>query len=255
MGIKDLIKVVGLMVVCFAGMAWLFVVILGYPVRPQLYVEASPKDQGYTVEELTDQIQNPLPYYQEHARKIKSLPEFVPPANNHLTEQEIHNFYAVVAHCAARVTEFRRTYVGSARSGFGQAMLLYGAGDVILNLCKIEAFGTTQMTEKEFDWVQKKLFETALFAINRKYQSGDITEQEKEPLKKAQEQICWVLGFYKDGNPPDYFPEKLDAQGVSRFNVELFLKFKAEVRFQGIDLTKVNFNHDDIMRAAQPLPE
>jgi len=255
MGVKDSIKTIGLSIICFAGMILLFDLILHYPVKSQQYVEAKPKASGYTALEIEAQVKDPLPLWEEHEKKLDKLPAFVPPADNHLTEEQIHRYYQVVEHCWSRITEFKNVYLGAAKSGFGKAILMYGYATTMYELCKVEGLDLAQMREEEFEWVRNRLFEAALFALNRKLARDKMTPEEKDALLGIRNQLCWVLHLHKDANPPEYYPEKLDTSRIPRHNIDLFLRFKNEVRYPQVNFTKVEFDRQDLMKAAQDLPE
>jgi hypothetical protein len=255
MGIKDTIKAVSLSLICLLGMILLFNLILHYPVKGQLYVETKPKASGYAPLEIEAQVKNPIPIWEQHAKKIEKLPAFVPPADAHLTEDQIHRYYQVVEHCWSRLGEFKNVYLGAAKSGFGKAALMYAYAPVMYELCRIEGLDLAQMREEEFEWVKSRLFEAALFALNRKMAKDKMTAEEKDTLVGMRNQLCIINGLYKDANPPEYYPEKLEVSRIPRHNIDLFLRFKNEARFRRVNFNKVEFDYQDVMKAAQDLPE
>jgi len=112
------------------------------------------------------------------------------------------------------------------------------------------------MTDEEFDWVTERMWETALFAVNRKIASGKVKEEEKERLYRAREQLCHMLRLIKEeNNQIKLLPEKLKLSKIPRHNVQLFLQFKDEFRWQDVNFREIEFDEQDIMRSAQVLPE
>ena len=255
MGKSESVKAVLLGILCFLGMSVLFTFILHYPVRAQKYVATEIKSKGRNPMEIEAEIKNPEAIYEEHFRRVEKLPKFHPPADNHVTEDQIHRYYKVVDHCWQRITEFKQTYIGSITSPMGKLIMLNGYATTMLELCKIEGFDLAQMDENQFFWVRDRMFEAALFALNRKLSAGQLTEKEKAKLKRTREEICNVLGLVEDKNPPVYHWEQLDLKKLPRHNVKLFLRLKDEVRYRYLDFTKLEFDEQDIMKAAQDLPE
>lgn len=251
---KDLVKAIGLIVVCFAGMILLFDVILHFPVKAQKYAGPPVKIGERTSEDIEAELKNPEPTYQEHENNINRLPQFTPPPDNHLTEDQIHRYHNVVVYCWDRVSEFRRTYVGVAQDDFVQLAALYGFGGIMFKLALIEGVDSQHMRFEEYDWVQARLYEAALFAANRKWEMGKFTPEEKPVLEAARDQLAFMLGL-EDEKTGKTLPEKLEIKNIPRTNVQLFLKFKEEARYQRVDFSKVQFDEQDIMSAAQVLPE
>ena len=254
MGIKDYLKVGGVAAVCFAVMVLVFNLILHLPVRAQITTDLLKPNYGKAPMELEADYKNPIPIWETHQSRIQKLPVFNIPASNRVTEDQIHRYYKVVDHCFKKMAEFKRTYLGSAQ-GFGKALAMHAYAGTALQLCRVEGLDLAQMRDEEFIWVQTRLFETALFVLNRKFAAGDIKPEQKVILEGAREQLCFVLGFYKESpGKIEYFPEKLNLNNVPRGNVALFLKFKDEVRYSKINFEHVEFNEPDILNAAQQLP-
>jgi len=255
MGKSDSIKAVLFSIVCFVGMSLLFTFILHYPVRAQKYVATEIKSKGRNAMEIETEIKNPEGIYEEHFNNVKKLPTFHPPADNHVTEAQLHAYYKVVDHCWQRITEFKQTYIGSINGSMGKLIMLNGYASTMMDLCKIEGLDLAQMTEDEFTWVRDRMFEAALFALNRKLSSGKLPEKEQADLERTRQEICTVLGLFEDKNPPAYHWEKLDLKKLPRRNVVLFLRLKNEVRYRYVNFTNVEFDEQDIMKSAQDLPE
>ena len=254
MGIKDYLKAGAVAAVCFAVMILVFSLILHFPVRAQITSDPSKPNYTKAPMELEADYKDPVPIWETHQGRIEKLSVFNIPSNNRITEDQIHRYYKVVDHCLKRLAEFKKTYLGQAK-GFGKALAMYAYSSTALQLCKVEGLDLAQMRDEEFEWVQTRLFEVSLFALNRKFETGDILPEQKVILQGTREQLCFVLGFYKESpGKIEYFPEKLNLNNIPRGNVALFLKFKNEVRYSKVNFENIEFNEADILNAAQQLP-
>ncbi len=192
--------------------------------------------------------------YFELRENLTKLPPFRPPADRHLSEDQIERFWLVVNHCFQSFKEFRNRYLKKIKIPFAKAMATVAWAGVVYDVCMVEGLNKAQMRETEFNWVRDRLFEAALFAVNRKLSSGKYTPEEEEKLKRIQQQLCWGLGLKQD-NPLKFFPEKLDISKIPRHNVELFLKYKDKVRWRKVNFEGIEFDYNDIMGYAKILPE
>lgn len=249
----------GFSFISLMGMVLLFNLILHYPVRSgmsELEKIELGKKYGEKAVAIEEEITDSERIYREIQKKLNMLERFEPAENNHLTEDQIHRHYQVVEHCWEKIRSYKRDYISQIPEGFGRAIALYSQAGIVYTLCKAEGLAEAKMTEPEFDWVSKRLWEASLFAVNQKLKSGKVRPEEKDSLIQARERLCQLLGLYKEepGNV-QYFPEKLDITKIPRHNVELFLRFKNEVRWRRINFSNVEFDYDDIMNAAQALPE
>ncbi len=247
-------RVFGFSAVWLIGMIFLFDLIVHYPVRSE-----EKEDTGDKVTSLAEQIDEDLANaqntYDAISKKLSRLPKFVPPENNRLTENEIHQYYQVVEHCWSRFRSYKRNYLQQLPPGFNRGAAMYAQAPALMDLCQIEGLGKAKISRKEFDWVKQRLWEAALFAVLRQLKSGKVKPEEKDQLMTNRNTLCWMLDFKKDANPIQYFPEKLDTSKIPRANVELFLKFKNEVRWRNLNFEKIELDNRDILNAAQALPE
>jgi len=263
MTLKEKIAVWGFSIAGFLAMALLFNLILHYPLNSQsseidqmvAVLERNPNVDKEQLE-IEKKLAKGEDIWMDHKKTLDQLPKFKPPKDNHLTEHQIHRLYQIVDHCWKEFRKFNQGYANRQTSGFGKAALIYFFGGIVLDLCTIEGQVQTQMTDEEFAWVRERMWETALFAVNRKIASGDVKEEEKEPLFRAQDQFCHMLGLVKDeNNQVKTLPEKLKLSKIPRHNVQLFLQFKDEFRWRDVNFRNIEFDEQDIMRSAQVLPE
>lgn len=253
MGAKDKLKLAVLATACFAGMIALFVLILDFPVRAQIPKVITEHSYDKSPMQLEANYKNPLPIWEAYQSRLEKLPRFSPAPNNHLSQEQIDKFYIVATHCKKKIAEFKQKYLG-ATQGFGKAMAMAGFADIVLELCLVEGKDMAKIREEEFNWVQNRLFEAALFTLNRKFKSGDYTPEEEEPMNMTREQLCLLLGLWEEKEAKmNFYPEKLKLKNIPRNNIELFLKNKDKVIYSKFRFDKMQFNEQDIMNAAQEL--
>jgi len=254
---RDSIKALAVAAVCFTGMVMLFGVIFDLPARSQQFLDPTPKDKGYNFDEIADQIKDPYPHYEQYADRVDKLPEFEPPADNHLTEEQIHKYYQVIMHCWSRISEFKKVYVDHPESGFGKALLLFGSGDVIVKLCQVEGLDKAKMREEEFDFVRYEIFKAALFAVNVQLAQPGLSSETTDALLSARVQLSQMQGLDPPADPWKPPNKKFDASQIPRHNIALVIKFKDEVRHRRTNFKNVRFDYEAIMKAAQAqgLPE
>jgi len=248
----------GFSFVALMGMVFLFNFIWHYPVRFERSEEKRielGKKFGKKAIDIEDDINNAEQTYNAIREKLDRIPGFKPPSDNHLTEDQINKYRGVVDHCWDRLRSYRRDYVKNLPEGVARGFAIAAQGSIILQLCRIEGLAEEKMTEEEFNWVKKQIWEAALFAVNRKFESGKVRPEEKASLSDIRERLCWGLLLYKETDKVEYFPEKLDTSRIPRHNVELFLRFKNEIRWRRISFEQMEFDYQDIMNAAQALPE
>lgn len=249
----------GFSFVALMGMIFLGNLILHYPVSSELSEERKEeliKLYGERAVSIDEEMKNAEQIYLKLERELRKIPKFVPPENNHLTEDQIQKHYQIVDHCWKRFKDYRRNYLEQIpERGLARGLAMVFHGPALLALCQAEGLLETKMTGEEFDWVGKRMWEAALFAVNQKFKSGKVQSEEMELLKIHQEQLCQLLGLVEESDQIYYLPEKLDLSKIPRHNVELFLRFKNQVRWRKINFETIEFDYQNIMNAAQILPE
>lgn len=203
-------------------------------------------------------FENAKEKYEVLEKVFTRFPRFRPPSNNHLTEDQIHRHYTVVEHCVKARREFAERYVKGKRLGFIGAVALYGYVPELFALCRAQGFVKAKIGEDEFEWVSKRLWEVALFAVNIKWRAKDFNSpEEKERLKRIRDKLSEMNGLYESDKEGKWIfhPERLNTKNIPRHNVELFLKLKDEVRWEDVNFRYITFDNEAILKEAQRLPE
>ncbi len=186
--------------------------------------------------------------------EIRKIPRFRKPKHNALTRSQVEKFNGVCMVCIKEAREAGQKHFSSP-PGFFKVLALYFNLPMMFNLCRNRGLVEHSMTEEEFDWVREQLFKAALFSINRKFATKTVSDAELPVMTRAQQSICRNLGLLEDKEGyTDYYPERLNIKEIPRCNVELFLEMKDQVRWTYVNFSSVNFDNQDIVRAAQALP-
>ena len=190
--------------------------------------------------------------------EYQKIPRFRPPRDNHLTAEQILAMSDIYWQGREAVKAFERNELGP-RPGFFKALATYAYIPAYVEVLRRQGLVKHQMTDEELSWVARRTMEAGLFAVNRKWETRQGTPEERERIKQLRQDLAGNVGL-SEGNPPEkggtkYFPERLDASKIPRHNLVLFLDHSGEIIWSGINFFYLTFDREDILRAAQALPE
>ena len=228
--------------------------------RPLMSDLVSPRlrDDELGAREIKLKWAESKPVYDQLLEQYKKIPKFRPPADGLLTEKQMLALHDIYMGGVIDVRNYQINNLGPSPKFF-KAVASYAYLPVLVEVARVRGLVKHQMTDEEMTWVLHRVMEAALFACNRKWETGEGTEWEREELKKIRPALAGVLGLvenrkYEEGGTFT-FPERLDTSKMRRANVALFLKLHTSVRWTGIRFYDMNFNDADILRAAASLPE
>jgi len=233
----------------------------------KIYYFPSPKQKEKEEEKFTEQVKkvatrtafeyevnylDKLPeIYEKHKSSLAQLPPFSPPEDNHLTQEQIDKYWITYHTCAERIKELRQKYLQQIKVPIAKALATVKYSRWVYTTCLVEGLDHAQMTEKEFNWVKKRVWESALFIVNCLLDSSPHHPQ-REQLKRTQQALCRILQLY-DEEKGQYFPEKLNLEKIPRSNIELLLNNKDKIRWQDVHFEQLEIDSDLVMKCARQL--
>ena len=168
-----------------------------------------------------------------------------------LTQEQIDKYWITYHTCAERLKELRQKYLQQIKVPIAKALATVKYSRWVYNTCLVEGWDHAQMTEKEFNWVKKRVWESALFIVNCLLESSPHHPQQ-EQLKRTQQALCRILQLY-DEEKGQYFPEKLNLEKIPRSNIELLLNNKDKMRWRDVHFEQLEIDSDLVMKCARQL--
>ena len=204
----------------------------------------------------TDVLSRLPEIYEKHKRSLAQLPPFSPPENNYLTQEQIDKYWTAYYTCAEMIRQLREKYLKQINIPFAKALAAVKYSRWVYTTCVVKGLDLAQMTEDEFNWIKKRVWESALFVINCQLNNSPNHPQ-KELLIRTQQALCRLLKLYQEENQGyKYLPQKLNLKNIPRSNIELILKNKNRIRWQDVHFEKLDIDDELVMKcASQLLPE
>ncbi len=193
----------------------------------------------------------------------KKMERFKPPENGHLTKDQVGRFHGAYRGAVREFNDFKKYKIRGVGPGTSQAFTFAALAPVMIPHLRLKHLAKANISKREANWISDRMMETALFAINRKLETGPSAEWEIKHMPHLRDNIAKnlsVIDYDEDGNQiPD--PDHVDLTRVSQHNLRLFLKDPEKFRYFSVNFnpsgTVMQFDTLDILQNAQAegLPE
>jgi hypothetical protein len=189
------------------------------------------------------------------------MPDFKPPADEHLTAADFKKYSGAYNDFTSELGSFKHNV--AARPGAVRLVALYGMIEEYTEVVRIRAMVNNQLSEDQFEWIQSRIMQAALYCVLHQLQLKDLPEPDRrrfEGMVKQLKFLSRVIEKNDQGEDIDYSNERLPALlgSIPRNNLQLFLDNYRIIDYaNGVHFTKpslLTFDREGIMAQARNNP-
>jgi hypothetical protein len=146
------------------------------------------------------------------------------------------------------------------KPGFFRMLATVGMMPGFHKVTKRRALVKGQMTDKEFEWVLRRLVEAILYCVDYKLENDkDIEDKVKIHLQNIQGRCYRILDMHEHVGNQEFVVhyEKFKPNEIPRRNIRLFLDNYPDIRYSGINFrepTEIEFDTEAILRSVSNNP-
>lgn len=199
--------------------------------------------------------------YEYIEKRYQKIPPFTPPANLHLTPDNIKKLIGARKEYVRDYKHFKNKVVGKS-PGLYRVIALVGMHEAYHFVLMKKSLTAHKITEEEFYWTADRLFEASLFCVENKFKNEQLEKKQRKHLKGIRTQLYKLTGVTQDlENGSILFDEGLlnaILARIPRRNIELFLDHCPDFEWHKIHfktrIIKISFDRDAILAAAANNP-
>lgn len=216
---KILLASLGVVLLFFIGsMGWVFVKILTRPGPKQEQLEKL-KAQKSPLDPQIKKLEELQAKYGEAIQEMEDLPEFSPPKDGLITEDQMRRFADIFSSVVNALEEVRKQ-IPEGKKSIGEGLLylnqLYLTAQGMQAVKQIEH----KMSSKEYEWIEQRIREAEIVALLRLEKLTD-NEEERKKIRAYARVNAEILGYAITdergelvGNPEMLDPNKVPPQHV-----------------------------------------
>ena len=220
-----LLAVLGLILVVLSGAGgWVTAKILMRPgprqeamARMEAERKAMTEEQKH-LEELKDK-------YEKMAEQMKSLPKFEPTENGIISPDQMRRFIDIRYATVSAIQEEQRKQPPGMRT-VTQGLLLANRMMIVLNATTATKMLDNQMSQAEYDWIEKKVLEAEIVAL-LKLEAMTADTKIRETIHTYVLYVSVTAGYfyYDEKGVAIGQPEKVDNSKVPPQHLKYFLQY------------------------------
>lgn len=237
---KILLTSLGVLILFFIGtLGWVFVKIMTRPGPRQEQLEKL-KAQKSPLDPQIKKLEELQAKYGKAIEEMENMPEFSPPSDGLVTEDQMRRFVDIFSNVVNAVEEVKKQIPEGKKS--------IGEGLVYLHQMYLTAQGMQavkqiehKMSSSEYQWVEERIREAQIVALLR-LEKLTASEEEREKIRAFARRNAEILGYaVEEGDNYVGKPEMLDPNKVPHQHVRYILQYYPQLWQPDIEINQLDW--------------